>query len=108
MKLTFVNALASSWLVEPWLHRNTNNAAAGEVPVTLSLPPKQQFSAGSREVIRLMFRVREDATGTAQIALDNAPLRREVADVNAQVVPTRFNGGTVNFTAPSAAEPPTR
>jgi len=108
MKLTFVNALASSWLVEPWLHRNTNNAAAGEVPVTLSLPPKQQFSAGGREVIRLMFRARQDATGTAQIALDDAPLRREVADVNAHAVPTRFNGGTVTFTTPSAAESPQR
>ena len=97
--LTFVSAAAGQGAGGAALVVNASRAAAGRVGLVLMLPAGSSLAAGTQEVVTLTF----NATGSGPTAISvtgDAPVAREVADVNANVLGASFVGGSFNILLP--------
>lgn len=78
---------------------NPNQAAQGRIGVVLSLPAGQQFSAGTRQILSILFRVPANASvGSTPVGFGDQPVRREVVDANARSLSGNFIAGQVIIT----------
>ena len=74
---------------------NTNRQGNGRLGFLLALPAGQGFPAGTHRLAELTFRVASEVSGRLQLTADDDPVIREVASVEAEVMPSQFGGGAV-------------
>lgn len=73
------------------LNTNATQASQGRFGVALALPANQAFAAGTRQLVIVTFAVASGAAqGATPISFGDQPVAREVAGVNANVLPTDF------------------
>lgn len=72
---------------------HTNTAPAGHCGFVGLLPSGQSLEAGSREIVRALFRVRK--TGMATVSFADYPTYREAVDNDASELPATWTGATV-------------
>ncbi len=80
------------------LNPNTLQIAQGNLGLVLALPSGQAFPAGTRAIVNVSFAVAANAPTTTQIAFGDQPIVREIAGVNAAVLPANYTGGTITIT----------
>ena len=98
--LTFVSASVGSGARGGSLVVNSTKAGSGRVGLVLVMPAGSAVAAGSQDIITLTFTV-SGSGSTAITVLGDAPVAREVADVNANPVGASFVGGTFNILLPA-------
>lgn len=74
---------------------NTNEVGRGSVAAMLALPPGSSFEAGERELLTVSLQSIASFDGTPVFALTDVPILREVSDVNASPLPTKYVSGTI-------------
>jgi uncharacterized protein (TIGR03437 family) len=80
------------------LNANAAQAAQGRLGLVLALPAGQSFAAGARQLVIVTFAVASAAAqGSTPITFGDQPVTREVAGVNANVLPTDFVPGAVTI-----------
>lgn len=105
-KLTYVStSLGSGVPSDAVLTLNVNrvnDSPTGKLGVLVD--SANQFEFGPREMIRITFRVADNApTGTTPITFSSVPTPRSTSDSDANLVPTTYQDGTVNILAPTSA-----
>ena len=78
---------------------NALQASAGRLAVLLALPPGTKFAAGTKEVVRLAFKLAASATGTSTVSLTDQPVKREVSDAFAIRLPADYFSGKITVGA---------
>ena len=89
------------------LQVNASQAPSGSVGLVLAKSVAQSFPAGTATVVRVQFRA-VGTTGTNSVAFGDAPVWREVADVNADVQPAAYVAGAVRVVLPGQLSPDVR
>ncbi|MGH9842280.1 MAG: IPT/TIG domain-containing protein, partial [Blastocatellia bacterium] len=75
------------------LNVNTSQVAQGRLGIALSLPSGRTFSVGARQIVVVSFTVSSTTTATStRVDFGDAPIRREVSNVNAQALITGYEG----------------
>jgi hypothetical protein len=97
--VTYLSAGAGADAPAASLTINDSQAAAGRVAVLLALPPGTNFTAGTKEVVRLAFKLAASATGTSAVSLTDQPVKREVSDAFAINLPADYIGGKITVGA---------
>jgi hypothetical protein len=81
---------------------NTNTA--GKIGVVLGMPFNTGVPAGTRQIVTIQFNVAANASGgLTPLTFSDAPVVREVSDINANVLQSNFTDGAVNILGPTAA-----
>lgn len=82
-----------------------NTLQAGKVGVVLGLPFGQAMAAGTRQLVTVRFNVAPNASGgDTPLTFADAPVFREVSDVDANVLQSNFQSGAINILSPTAAD----
>jgi len=97
--VTYVSAGAGADAPAASLTVNDSQAAAGRVAVLLALPPGANFAVGTKEVVRLAFKLAASASGTSLVALTDQPVKREVSDAFAISLPADYISGKITVGA---------
>jgi hypothetical protein len=79
---------------------NALQAASGRVAFLVGLQPGATFSAGTKEIVKVNFTAAPSAGGGTTVALTDQPIRREVDDANASVLPATYIDGTMAVNPP--------
>jgi hypothetical protein len=106
-RLLYQGAALAEGATGAFLQVNAAQAAGGRVGVVLARSVGQGFAAGLAPVVQLQFRA-AGATGTNTLGFGDAPVWREVADVNAEVQPASYVAGSVRVVAPGLLSPEVR
>ncbi len=70
---------------------NTSEVMQGRFGIALALPSNTTFNAGTRQVAVVTFTVAANTTAaTTTIDFSDAPIRRQVSNVNAQALPANY------------------
>lgn len=81
-----------------------NASTPGKIGVVLAMPFGQAVTAGTRQIVTVTFTVGVNApAGPTPLTFGDAPVIREVSDVNANVLVSDFTDGAVNILGPTAA-----
>jgi CSLREA domain-containing protein len=81
-----------------------NTLQAGKVGAALALPFGQGLTAGTKQLVTIRFNVAANAlSGQTPLTFGDAPVFREVSDVDAIVLPSNFQDGAINILGPTAA-----
>ena len=94
--LTYVAAETGSGASNALLITNTGQTAAGRLGVALALPAGEKFAVGTRALLTVRFNVAGTAANTA-VSFGDQPIRRQVADVNANSLAAAYTNGTVSL-----------
>ena len=98
--LSYVSATVGNGARGGSLVVNSGKAGSGRLGLVLLLPAGSAIAAGTHELITLTFQV--NGSGNTAISVNgDAPVAREVADVNANPVGASFVGGTFNIILPA-------
>lgn len=100
-QLTFLGATSGTNASGLQLNVNANQLASGRVGLAGALPFGTSFSAGTRQVVQLSFRVSAAlAAGvSAPVTFADLPIPRELSDILANVLPTQYADGGVGVVA---------
>jgi hypothetical protein len=93
-KLTFVSAEKSEEVKSGALNVNKLEAVKGRLGIALALPAGTSFGAGKHQVVILNFEALGDASEGIWVSFTDLPIAREVIDVNANRVKTRYQEPT--------------
>lgn len=81
---------------------NTMQADSGRLGIALAMSTGQTFAAGTRQLAVVTLTIAGNApAGTLPITFGDAPIAREVSDVNANVLTTLFTQGTITVQQPN-------
>ncbi|MBS1797089.1 MAG: carboxypeptidase regulatory-like domain-containing protein [Acidobacteria bacterium] len=81
-----------------------NTTQSGKVGVVLAMPFGQAIAAGTKQIVTIQFNVLPNAAGgPTPLVFTDAPVAREISDVNANVLQSTFTDGAVNILTPTAA-----
>lgn len=81
-----------------------NTLQAGRVGVILGLPWGTGLTQGNKQLVTIRFNVAPFIFGgLTDLTLGNAPVFQEVSDVNANVLQSTFQGGSILISGPTAA-----
>lgn len=81
---------------------NTLQAGNGRLGIALAMSTGQTFAAGTRQLVVVTLTIAGNApAGTSPITFGDAPIAREVSDVNANVLTTLFTQGTITVQQPN-------
>src|SRR5574341_737071 len=103
-QLQFVSAAAGSGVTGALLNINSSQAASGRVGLALALPAGQVIEAGSRSIVVVTFDAPSSAAASTRIGFGDQPLRREISDARANLLPADYFSGVVTFTPFPPAE----
>jgi uncharacterized protein (TIGR03437 family) len=96
--LTFVSAAAGSGAPNAVLNVNANQAASGRLGLALALPAGQTLRAGKQTIVIVRFNAPAGSNAAATtIGFGDAPIRRQLSDVNAVAVAASYGDGSINF-----------
>lgn len=105
-QLTFVRAALGPDAAGALFNVNTAQTAQGRIGLGLALPSGQTFTPGTRRIITLTFLVPANSSvNSTTISFANEPIVREVADPNANSLPTTYQPGVVTIDPPISATP---
>lgn len=76
---------------------NNTQTAQGRLGVLLSLPAGQVFAAGTKQLVEVTFNTAQTQAYSTPLNFNNLPLGREVANLNADPLPTDWTSGTITF-----------
>lgn len=72
---------------------NTSQLGQGRIGVAVALPSGQSFAAGTRQIALVTFNIASGTLATSTIVdLTDAPIRRQVANANAQSLTSGYQG----------------
>jgi hypothetical protein len=75
------------------LNINTGQVAQGRIGIALALPSGQTIAAGARQIAVFTFTVSANTTATStMIDFGDAPIRRQIANANAQTLTAAYQG----------------
>jgi hypothetical protein len=98
--LKFVSVTLAETNSNATLALNTNRAAFGELGMGIALPPGATFSAGTREIARVVLRASAVSfAALAEITFGDEPTTRQVSDPFAQRLAANFIGTSVSIPA---------
>lgn len=97
--LTFANVVNGSGAVGGSLFSNTNMVGSGKLGLILALPSGSVFSAGSQEVVKVMFNAARTLPGSTTVSLGNQPTLSQLSDVLAESLAVNFESGLVSILA---------
>ncbi len=101
--LDYVGATTGSGATGGSLTVNRLKAAAGKVGLVLAMPAGRTIAAGTQTIITLTFNV--TGSGSTAISLaGEAPVAREIADVNAEVLGANYVDGSFNVLLPAGLQ----
>ena len=106
-RLVYQGAALASSAAGASLQVNAAQAGGGNVGVVLAKSIGKGFAAGVATVAQLQFRASGPA-GTNALGFGDAPVWREVADVNADVQPASYVTGSVRVVAAGVLSPDVR
>lgn len=87
------------------LNLNTSQIADGRLGIALALPAGRVFQKGTQGILRVNFTLTDARRARrAGAAFANAPVRKEVVDMNAKPVPAIFPISQMRFRPSSAAQ----
>ena len=89
-KYDFVSANTSEELRLATLQVNNLEVGEGRLGLALALPTGRTFGIGTHQVVVLTFELRKAAAETRLFTFADRPVKRELVDVNANVMNTRF------------------
>jgi uncharacterized protein (TIGR03437 family) len=96
--LTYVQTAIGSDAAGATLNENTSQVGQGRLGVALTLPSGRTFAAGARQIAVITFNVSSSTTApSTPVGFGDAPIRREVSNVNAQVLSAGYQGCTIEF-----------
>jgi hypothetical protein len=96
--LTFIGVTLGSNASGASLIYNTNQLASGRVGVALSLPFNTSFTAGTKELVEVsFFAVPRISTVVTALSFGDAPIVRQVSDVQAGALSASYVGGNVTI-----------
>ncbi len=96
--LAFVSASAGSGAPNAVLNVNGNQAASGRLGLALALPAGQTLRAGKQTIVTVRFNSLTGSNAAATtVGFGDAPIRRQLSDVNAVAVAASYNDGSVNL-----------
>ncbi len=93
--LRFLSARLGAHAASSTLNVNTNEAAAGRLGLVLSLPFGSTLVSGTRELVLIDFQIAPTTSGATPLALNDAPVVREVSDPGANTLSTAYENGAV-------------
>lgn len=77
------------------LNINSSQTAQGRIGIALALSTGQSFAAGTRQIVVVTFTVAANTSANATaVDFGDAPIRRQISDSNAQVLPAAYQGCT--------------
>ncbi|MEK7829827.1 MAG: cohesin domain-containing protein, partial [Acidobacteriota bacterium] len=102
--LSFVSATADSSLENPLLNINSNQAANGRVGLAMALPAGKALKAGKQilALVRFTALTGSNAASTP-LTFSDQPIRRQLADANANSISGSYENGVINFGNPVAS-----
>lgn len=81
-----------------------NTTQSGKVGVVLAMPFGEALPTGTKKLVTVRFNVAANATGgQTPLTFSDSPTVREVSDVDANVLTSVFQDGTINFFGATAA-----
>jgi uncharacterized protein (TIGR03437 family) len=87
------------------LNANSSQAAQGRFGLTLALPAGQSLAAGTRQVVVVSFAVAAGTTATSTpLEFADQPVKRELVDLGANLLPLTYISGTVTIAASQGYE----
>jgi hypothetical protein len=90
-KWRFVSAAVGRDAIGATLHINRSQVAGGQVGIMLALPPGRRLATGSRQIALVRFApVSGQRARSTEISFGELPVKREVVDVNAHLVPSIY------------------
>jgi subtilisin len=98
--LRFLGAEAGSGATSAMLMVNDDHAASGRVGILLALPGGQRFAAGSQALVTLRFTALSGGPAViTRVSFGDDPIRRQLADENAHLVPAAFADVAITINA---------
>jgi uncharacterized protein (TIGR03437 family) len=94
--LTFDSASVGYGADGALLNVNADQTADGRLGIALALPAGQTLRAGKQTIVTLRFNALSGDGAATTISFGDAPIRRQLADVNAVALATSFRDGSVN------------
>ena len=83
-----------------YLMTNTTNAANGQVGFAIGAQPMgSTFTSGNLTILQVTFQAIGTTPTTTSVTFGDTPVIRQVVDVNAQILPSTFTGGTVTISS---------
>ncbi len=105
-QLQFVSAAAGRGVTGALFNVNSSQAAGGRVGLVLALPAGQAIAAGSRQIAVVTFDAPSSGNAAStRISFGDQPLRREISDARANLLPADYFPGVVTFTPSAPSEP---
>ena len=105
-QLQFVSAAAGSGVTGALLNVNSSQAASGRVGLALALPAGQVIAAGSRSILVVTFDAPSSGSAAStRISFGDQPIRREISDTRANLLPADYFSGVVTFTSSVPSTP---
>ena len=97
--LSFDSVVGGAVLGAAWVIFNTNQVAFGRLGVLLAESGSQSFGAGTNQIARLSLRLASNiaASVKARVSFTDQPVTREISSIDANVLPSVFQDGTVNI-----------
>ncbi len=96
--LTYVSAEAGSGASNALLILNTSQTAAGRLGIALALSAGEKFAAGTRALVTVRFNAASTGTtASTAISFGDQPIRRQLADVNANSLTGTYTNGAISL-----------
>ena len=96
--LSFVSVSAGSSLENPLLNVNSNQAANGRVGLAMALPAGKALKAGKQTLVLVRFTaLTGGGAASTPLAFSDQPIRRQLADANANSISGEYENGTISF-----------
>ena len=75
----------------------TNSSQSGKIGVLLALPAGQSFTAGTKSLVTITFNTTATTAYNSPVAFGDIPILRQIANANADPLPTNYVNGQVTF-----------
>ena len=95
--LRFVDTVQSDSMAGAWANVNADKAAEGLVGLAIALPLAQPLASGDHTLVTLRFQAAPGAPLSVPLRLADVPALREVVDIEANTLETRFLDGSVEL-----------
>jgi hypothetical protein len=95
--LTYLSVSLNPDATSASLIENATQAASGKMGIVLALPAGTSFGAGTRSLITITFHTANTNQYVSPLIFGDLPTVREVANTNADPLPTNYVGGQVTF-----------
>jgi hypothetical protein len=105
-QLNFARATLGADAAGAILNVNPAQVALGRLGVGLALPSGQTFQTGVRQILTVTFIVPQTSSvNSTTVSFGDQPILKEIADVNANLLPATFAPGEITLNPPIMGSP---